>query len=155
MTQQYEQRSFDNRQEAEAEDFRTGRERKIQFTALVDKLSALKLLLRFQEDNRESETAFKLSIRHKRAAFQVQLARLEKRQVAERKELFSAQARLSETAATIRHIEVINMKDQKLARALKRKHAIMDQQNQMKQQKESQFLREIQLCKTRQLQQVL
>jgi hypothetical protein len=72
-----------------------------------------------------------------------------------RKELFSAQARLSETAATIRHIEVINMKDQKLARALKRKHAIMDQQNQMKQQKESQFLREIQLCKTRQLQQVL
>jgi hypothetical protein len=84
MTQQYEQRSFDNRQEAEAEDFRTGRERKIQFTALVDKLSALKLLLRFQEDNRESETAFKLSIRHKRAAFQVQLARLEKRQVAER-----------------------------------------------------------------------
>jgi hypothetical protein len=154
MTQQYEQRSFDNRQEAEAEDFRTGRERKIQFTALVDKLSALKLLLRFQEDNRESETAFKLSIRHKRAAFQVQLARLEKRQVAERKELFSAQARLSETAATIRHIEVINMKDQKLARALKRKHAIMDQQNQMKQQKESQFLREIQLCKTRQLQQL-
>jgi class 3 adenylate cyclase len=154
MTQLSEQRAFDKRQEAEAEDFRLGRDRKTQFTALVDKLSALKLLLRFQEDNRESETAFKLSIRHKRAAFQVQLARLEKRQVAERNELFSAQARLAETAATIRSIEVLNMKDQKLARALKKKHAILDQQTQMKQQKESQFLREIQLCKTRQLQQL-
>jgi hypothetical protein len=71
-----------------------------------------------------------------------------------RNELFSAQARLAETAATIRSIEVLNMKDQKLARALKKKHAILDQQTQMKQQKESQFLREIQLCKTRQLQQV-
>jgi hypothetical protein len=84
MTQQFEQRSFDKRQEAEAEDFKTGRDQKIQFTSLVDKLSALKLVLRFQEDNRETENAFKLSIRHKRAAFQVQLARLEKRQIAER-----------------------------------------------------------------------
>ena len=84
MTQLFEQRAFDKRQESEAEDFRVGREKKIQFTSLVDKLSALKLVLRFQEDNRETETAFKLSIRHKRAAFQVQLARLEKRQIAER-----------------------------------------------------------------------
>ena len=84
MTQLFEQSSFDKRQEAEAEDFRTGRLRKIQFTALVDKLSALKLLLRFQEDNRETETSFRLSIRHKRASFQIQLARLEKRQKAER-----------------------------------------------------------------------
>jgi hypothetical protein len=84
MTQLFEQGSFDKRQEAEAEDFRFGRERKIQFMALVDKLSALKLLLRFQEDSRDSETSFRLSIRQKRASFQVQLARLEKRQKAER-----------------------------------------------------------------------
>lgn len=154
MTQLFEQRSFDKRQEAEAEDFKTGRDRKIQFTSLVDKLSALKLVLRFQEDNRETETAFKLSIRHKRAAFQVQLARLEKRQVAERNELSAAQTRLAHTAARIRAIDVGNMKDRKAARALMKQHAMMEQQTQMKQQKESQFLREIQLCKTRQLQQL-
>lgn len=154
MTQLFEQRSFDKRQEAEAEDFKTGRERKNQFVSLVDKLSALKLTLRFQEDNRETETAFKLSIRHKRAAFQVQLARLEKRQIAERNELMAAQTRLTHTAARIRAIDVGNMKDLKAARILKKKHAVMDQQAQMKQQKESQFLREIQLCKTRQLQQL-
>jgi len=154
MTQQFEQRSFDKRQEAEAEDFKTGRDQKIQFTSLVNKLSALKLVLRFQEDNRETENAFKLSIRHKRAAFQVQLARLEKRQVAERKELMAAQTRLAQTSSTIRAIEVLNMKDQKLARQMKKKHAVLDQQFAMKQQKESQFLREIQLTKTKHLQQL-
>jgi hypothetical protein len=66
----------------------------------------------------------------------------------------AAQTRLAQTSSTIRSIEVLNMKDQKLARQMKKKHAVLDQQFAMKQQKESQFLREIQLTKTKHLQQV-
>ena len=47
----------------------------------------------------------------------------------------AAQTRLSHTQARIRSIDVANMKDLKAASILKKKHAIMDQQFQMKQQK--------------------
>ena len=61
---------------------------------------------------------------------------------------------MSVTTSTIRGIEVLKIKNKKLAKSLLKKNAVLDQQTEMKQQKESTFLREIQLVKTRHLQQV-
>ena len=83
-TQLFEQRAVDLRQSAEADDSRVARERKRQLSNLVDKLGAVQLVLRNQEEARERELAFKENVRQKRAAFQVRLARLEQRQAAER-----------------------------------------------------------------------
>jgi hypothetical protein len=52
-----------------------------------------------------------------------------------RNELTSAQARLSETAATIRSIEVMHEQDINKARKMKKEHEILAQQTKMKQQK--------------------
>jgi hypothetical protein len=71
-----------------------------------------------------------------------------------RDELNASQERLAVTTSTIRGIEVLNIANKKLAKAMVKRNAVLDQQTQMKQQKESAFLREIQLVKTRHLQQV-
>ncbi|KAJ3393265.1 hypothetical protein HDU84_002344 [Entophlyctis sp. JEL0112] len=83
-TQLAEQSSVTTRQTSEARDTEISWERKDQLTKLIDKLTGIKSLLRFQEEARERELAFKSSIRQKRAAFSVRLARLEQRHAAER-----------------------------------------------------------------------
>ena len=80
----FEQRAIDLRQSAESNDTIVGRERKRQLSNLVDKLAAVQLVLRYQEEARERALAFKENIRQKRAAFQVRLTRLEQRQASER-----------------------------------------------------------------------
>jgi hypothetical protein len=88
QTQLHEQRSVDQRQAAEADDFNIAFDRKGKMMKLVDKLAAIKLLLRFQETARERESSFKASIRQKRAAFDHRLARMEKRMFAERYDIY-------------------------------------------------------------------
>lgn len=96
--------------------------------------------------------AFKNGIRHKRNALRTRMARLETRQAAERSELFMAQSRLSETIARISAIELNNIKDTALANKKRKENDAALQRANMKQQKESEFLREMQLCKSRQMQ---
>ncbi|KAJ3119616.1 hypothetical protein HK100_000231, partial [Physocladia obscura] len=116
-TQLSEQTSVAARQTSEAKDTEISWERKDQLTKLIDKLTGIKSLLRFQEEARERELAFKSSIRQKRAAFAARLARQELRHAAERTELAMSQQRLSDTVTQI----------------------------------QSEFLRELQLCKARQM----
>ncbi|KAI8831003.1 adenylate and guanylate cyclase catalytic domain-containing protein [Chytriomyces cf. hyalinus JEL632] len=145
-----DQVSVDTRQSDEARDVKVSLHRKEQLNKLVDKLTAIKCVLRFQEEAREREISFKNSVRQKRSAFQVRLARLEQRQSAERNELNMSQTRLAETMNQIRTIEMKTIKDRNQARRMIRENEIQAQQAAMRQQKESEFLRELQLCKARQ-----
>ncbi|KAI8608983.1 adenylate and guanylate cyclase catalytic domain-containing protein [Chytriomyces sp. MP71] len=146
-----EQNGVEVRQTAEAQDVKISAERKEQLNTLVERLTAIKSVLRFQEEALERELAFKGSIRQKRAAFQVRLARLEQRQAAERVELQNSQSRLAQTVFQIRAIEIKSVKDKTKVRRMKRENELTAQQVSMRQQKESEFLRELQLCKARQM----
>ncbi|KAJ3205581.1 Retinal guanylyl cyclase 2 [Entophlyctis luteolus] len=125
-TQLAEQSSVTTRQLSEAKDTEISWERKDQLTKLIDKLTSIKSLLRFQEEARERELAFKSSIRQKRAAFSVRLARLEQRHSAER---------LAETIRQIRAIEIKSIKDKNKQRRFRRENEIQSQQSNMRQQK--------------------
>ncbi|KAJ3063578.1 hypothetical protein HDU99_004779, partial [Rhizoclosmatium hyalinum] len=150
-TQMIDGTSVNERQITAAIDAKISWQRKEQLNSSVEKLTAIKGLLRFQEEARERDVVFKSSIIQKRGAFQGRLARLEVRQTAERNELFLSQNRLAETMTHIRAIEILSIKDKNKARRMKRDNEIQSQQSAMRQQKESEFLRELQLCKARQL----
>ncbi|KAJ3301923.1 Nitrogen permease reactivator protein, partial [Blyttiomyces sp. JEL0837] len=149
-TQLFEQRAEDIRQMAENAEVVVSQSRKLQLVQLVDKMAIMKKTLRFQEEARERGLAFKNSIRNKREAFQARLNRLEQRQVHERNELVSSQYRIFNTMQHIRNIEANAITDSNKARRMKQENEVLAQQSQMKQQKEAEFLREIQLCKARQ-----
>ncbi|KAJ3404127.1 hypothetical protein HDU80_003228, partial [Chytriomyces hyalinus] len=134
-TQLVDQVSVDTRQTAEALDVKVSLHRKDQLNKLVDKLTAIKSVLRFQEEARERELSFKNSVRQKRSAFQVRLARLEQRQSAERNELNLSQMRMAETMSQIRTIEMKTIKDRNQARRMARENEIQAQQAAMRQQK--------------------
>ncbi|KAJ3240160.1 Nitrogen permease reactivator protein [Chytriomyces hyalinus] len=153
-TQIIEQTAVETRQNAAAENATISWGRKEQLNKLIDKLTSIKSMLRFQEEARQREIDFKNSIRQMRAAFQVRLARLEQRQSAERNELQLSQNRLADTVTQIRMIEMKSLKDRNQVRRLKREFEIQAQQASMRQQKEFEFLREIQLCKAKQMAEV-
>ncbi|KAJ3398533.1 Nitrogen permease reactivator protein [Chytriomyces hyalinus] len=150
-TQIIEQTAVETRQNAAAENATISWGRKEQLNKLIDKLTSIKSMLRFQEEARQRELDFKNSIRQMRSAFQVRLARLEQRQSAERNELQMSQNRLADTVTQIRMIEMKSIKDRNKVRRLKREFEIQAQQASMRQQKEFEFLREIQLCKAKQM----
>ncbi|KAJ3332009.1 Nitrogen permease reactivator protein [Blyttiomyces sp. JEL0837] len=149
-TQFFEQRAEDIRQTAETSELEISQTRKLQLVQLVDKMASMKKTLRFQEEARERELAFKNSIRSKREAFHARLNRLEQRQVHERNELVTSQYRIFNTMQHIRNIEANAITDSNKARRMKQENEVLAQQSQMKQQKEAEFLRELQLCKARQ-----
>ncbi|KAJ3256664.1 hypothetical protein HDU77_003012 [Chytriomyces hyalinus] len=130
-----EQTSVNLRQEAEAKDVKISWERKEQLTKLVDKLTAIKSVIRFQQEARDREVDFKASVRQKMSAFQVRLAKLEQCQLAERNELLQSQTRLAETVSQIRAIEVKAIKDKNRARRLQKEHDILAEQESMRQKK--------------------
>jgi hypothetical protein len=72
-----------------------------------------------------------------------------------RNELVAAQLRLATTLSQIKLIELKNIEDSTLARRKQRENELAHQQLLMKQQKESEFMREIQLNKLRQLSEVI
>ncbi|KAJ3095588.1 hypothetical protein HDU97_006791 [Phlyctochytrium planicorne] len=144
-----QQSSVEKRQMSECEDLEQAGIRANQLCGLVDKLVAIKETLRFQDEEKEKENAFKASLRQKRAAFQVRLLRLEKRQNSERQELIMAQGRLQNALLQIRNIEISLLKDPQAARRKRKENEISTQQNGMKQQKDFEHLRELQICKVR------
>ncbi|KAJ3238831.1 hypothetical protein HDU81_007031 [Chytriomyces hyalinus] len=149
-TQLVDQASVIVRQQNEAIDVKISWERKEQLTRLIDKLTAIKAVIRLQHEAQEREAAFKANVREKRAAFQARVAKLEQRHTAERNELSLSQTRVAETVAQIRAIESKTIKDRNQARRMKRENEILSQQASMRQQKEMEYLRTMQLCKARQ-----
>ncbi|KAJ3194854.1 hypothetical protein HK101_001745 [Irineochytrium annulatum] len=149
-----DERAIDGRQQAEAADVEIAGERKRQLVTLVDKVTALKLQLRFQEEQIDKELALGSSIRRKREAFQIRLERLEERHMAERNELMIAQNRVRGTIAHIRDIELNSQKDQQVARRKRKENEILAQQSKMQQQKEFEFLREMQIVRIKHLSQI-
>ncbi|KAI8612088.1 hypothetical protein BC830DRAFT_1171347 [Chytriomyces sp. MP71] len=134
-SQLHEQVGIAQLQSTEAEDVKVSFARKVQFTKLVDKVTAMKAILRFQEEARERELALTGSIRQKRAAFQVRLVRLEQRQVAERNELSVAQKRLADSVLAVREIELKSIKDKNKLRRIKRENEMTAHQVSLRQQK--------------------
>ncbi|KAJ3197104.1 hypothetical protein HK101_006066 [Irineochytrium annulatum] len=125
--------------------------RKNQLSNLVDKLGAMKKLLQFQEQQRDIQLSFMANVRHKRVAFSERLSTLEKRQAAERDELMMAQERLQKTVDQIRAIEVKAIKSDRERERRKAEHKTLAEQSKMRNQKQFEHLREIQLCTTRHL----
>ncbi|KAJ3412699.1 Guanylate cyclase 2G [Chytridiales sp. JEL 0842] len=150
-TQLTEQAGLLVRQENEAKETIQAASRKLRLGNLIDKLTALKLSLRFAEVQHQSLLSFKDITRQKREAFQVRLARLEQRQTTERTELLMAQQRVAMTVAHVRSIELNKIKNTSERRRKLKDNEISIQQVQMKSQKESEDLRELQLCKVKHL----
>ena len=71
-----------------------------------------------------------------------------------RNELVAAQLRLATTMAQIKNIELKQLEDSSVVRRKQRENELAHQQLLMKQQKESEFMREIQLCRLRHLTEV-
>ncbi|KAJ3117085.1 hypothetical protein HDU96_008003 [Phlyctochytrium bullatum] len=153
-TQLKQQNATERRQQGEADDMEMAGWRKRQLSGLVEKLYSIKQKLRFQEEESDRERDFKALMRQKRAAFQIRLNRLEKRQNAERNELILAQSRVQDTIARIQSIQIGLIKDPQLARRKRKENEIQTQNSRMKQQKEFEHLREIQICKVRHLTQL-
>ncbi|KAJ3133037.1 hypothetical protein HK100_004763 [Physocladia obscura] len=150
-TQLYQQNSVEIRQSNEANDVRISWDRKQQLNTLIDKLTSTKKLIMFHQEERERESNFKTEVREKRAVFAIRLVRLDKRHMQERIELSQSQQRVADTVSQIRAIELKAVKDKNQARRLKREYEIQIQQTSMRHQKDSEFLRENQLCKARQM----
>ncbi|KAI9339966.1 hypothetical protein BDR26DRAFT_861896 [Obelidium mucronatum] len=150
-TQMREQALIELRQLEESKDSRVSWERKDQLTKLIDKLGACKATIRFQQEARERDAVFKASIRQKRAAFQVRLARLEQRQAVERNELANSQKRLADTVGQIRAIELKSIRDSAKLNKVRKENELMARQSAVRQQRETDHLRDIQLVKARQL----
>ncbi|KAI8851794.1 adenylate and guanylate cyclase catalytic domain-containing protein [Chytridium lagenaria] len=161
------QRSTEYRSLNEAIDMEVSGTRKRRLGSLIDKLSGLRELLRFQDEEREKDLSAKAAVRQKGKAFQIRQARLENKQNAERQELILAQGRLQETLTQIKIAKVNMMKDKQAARLKEKENEITAQQNRMRQQKGLQlhprFVKlknnlktfgELQVCKIRHLTQL-
>ncbi|KAJ3095587.1 hypothetical protein HDU97_006790 [Phlyctochytrium planicorne] len=153
-TQLKQQNATERRQQGEADDMEMGGWRKRQLAGLVEKLYAVKQKLRFQDEECDKERDFKALMRQKRNAFQIRLNRLEKRQNSERNELILAQTRVQETISRIQNIQINSIKDTQIARRKRKENEVSTQNSRMKQQKEFEHLREIQICKVRHLTQL-
>ncbi|KAJ3133035.1 hypothetical protein HK100_004761 [Physocladia obscura] len=145
-----QQASMQKSQTLQAEDTEISAERKRQLTKLLEKLTALHTLLKFQEEVRDREFTFKSSVLAKRQAFQNRITRLFVRQGNERNELKLSQQRVAETLKQIHTIEMKGMKESEVIRK-KKEFQFQEQQSNIRQQKEAEFLREIQFLKSRQL----
>ncbi|KNC97834.1 uncharacterized protein SPPG_06831 [Spizellomyces punctatus DAOM BR117] len=147
-SQLVEQRLVEWRQKDAADDLLKDEERKTELVKFVNKMAALKIKLRLQDEAREREVAFREKIKMKRDAHQARVKKLEERQKKERDELLSTQARIAKNLKLIQSLEVRGIDEAKKRRLL-REFEIQSQQLAMKQQKEAEQLREIQLLKIR------
>ncbi|KAI8851795.1 adenylate and guanylate cyclase catalytic domain-containing protein [Chytridium lagenaria] len=145
-----QQTSSDHRALNEAKDLEIAGTRKRQLAALVDKLSGIKELLRFQDEERERDISAKQ--RHDKRVKRFRLGWRGLRRSRLRKgmnELILAQRRLESTVTQINMTMVKSMKDKQAARLKQKENEILAQQNSMKQQKELENLRELQVCNSK------
>ncbi|KAJ3063317.1 hypothetical protein HK102_008512, partial [Quaeritorhiza haematococci] len=97
---------------------------------------------------REKVTAFRLKSKHKRRAFATLKKEIESRQLRQRKELQEKQLRIAENLKKIQDIEVLRLNEEERVNKMK-ECTMLAQQLKIRQQKESENLRETQLFQLR------
>ncbi|KAJ3184402.1 hypothetical protein HDU85_001707 [Gaertneriomyces sp. JEL0708] len=143
-----EQRLAEMRQRIAAEDLIRDEGRKIQLVQLVNKMAILKTRTTQMDEAREREIAFRDKVKLRREMHTVRVKKMEERQRREREELLTTQQRV---ARNFRMMQAIQMRslDEVTKRRVLREFHVQAQQLSMKQQKEAEQLREIQLLKIR------
>ncbi|KAJ3011527.1 Nitrogen permease regulator 2 [Thoreauomyces humboldtii] len=149
-----EQRHADQRQRIAADDLVEAEDRKAALLQLIDKMGALKHRLRVQNAEHDRGRIFRARIASRRRANEIRLRGIEERQKREREELIVTQARVARNAEAIQSMQLRGM-DEPTRRRHLREFAISSQQLSMKQQKDAEQLREIQLLKLRHVSEVL
>ncbi|KAJ3181185.1 Nitrogen permease regulator 2 [Geranomyces variabilis] len=145
-----EQRLSDDRQTEAAVDLLSSEARKRELVGIVSKIAAIKTHTACQDKARERELEFRARQKQKREAFDRRNRVIEATQVKEREELVSTQSRVSANLGIIHQLELRGMTDEE-KRQHNKQYQLQYQQLKMRQQKEAEQLREVQLLKTRHL----
>lgn len=112
---------------------------------MVSKIAAIKHHITQQDLARERELDFRAKQMQKREAFEKRSKTIEQTQVSERDNLVTTQDRVARNLKTIHSLEMRGLSDNdKKGRA--REYELQYQQLKMKQQKEAEQLRELQVC---------
>ncbi|KAJ3004818.1 Guanylate cyclase 2G [Thoreauomyces humboldtii] len=143
-----EQRLVDDRQREAAADLLAAEARKGELIGMVSKIAAVKRHLNAQDEAREREVDFRAKQKQKRSAFEKRSKVIEAAQVAEREDLVVTQERVSRNLKAIHSLELRGMTESH-RRAHNRDFQLRYQQLRMRQQKEAEQLREVQLLKLR------
>ncbi|KAI9218587.1 hypothetical protein BC828DRAFT_209437 [Blastocladiella britannica] len=129
-------------------------ETKVRLAILLDKNLRYRQKMLQQEEAREREGAFRSKMRQKRDAFQDLMKQLEARQALERDDLAIAQRRVAANLQRIEELETRNLDTAgRAAKAAENDKAA--QELRMRQQKEAEQLRELQLIKIKHLTEAL
>ncbi|KAJ3155687.1 Nitrogen permease reactivator protein [Geranomyces michiganensis] len=145
-----EQRLADDRQTEAAADLLSAEARKRELVGIVAKIAAIKTHTACQDKARERELEFRARQKQKREAFDRRNRVIEATQAKEREELMTTQARVSANLGIIHQLELRGMSDEE-KRQHNKQYQLQYQQLKMRQQKEAEQLREVQLLKTRHL----
>ncbi|KAI9173074.1 hypothetical protein H9P43_007205 [Blastocladiella emersonii ATCC 22665] len=127
---------------------------KVRLSVLMDKNLRLRQKMIQQEEAREREVSFRAKMRQKRDAFQTLIKELEVRQVQERLDLVVSQRRIAKNLTLVQELEMRGM-DEVARRRRANENEIYAQQLRMRQQKEGEQLRELQLIKIKHMTEML
>ncbi|KAJ3151330.1 Nitrogen permease regulator 2 [Geranomyces variabilis] len=145
-----EQRLADDRQTEAATDLLSSEARKRELVGIVSKIAAIKSHTACQDKARERELEFRARQKQKREAFDRRNRVIEATQAKEREELMTTQSRVSANLGVIHQLELRGMTDEE-KRQHNKQYQLQYQQLKMRQQKEAEQQREVQLLKTRHL----
>ncbi|KAJ3019804.1 hypothetical protein HKX48_001731 [Thoreauomyces humboldtii] len=143
-----EQRRTDDRQQEAAMDLLAGEARKSELVNIVCKIAAVKNHLNAQEEAKEREIDFRAKQKQKRSAFEKRNKVIEAAQIGEREDLVAAQERSSRNLKAINTLELRGMTEAN-RQSHNQEFQVAYQQLKMRQQKEAEQLRELQLLKVR------
>ncbi|KAJ3369425.1 hypothetical protein GGF31_005335 [Allomyces arbusculus] len=149
-----ERRLSEMRQRELATDLLAAEFMKVRLAKLADRALTLKVRLVQQEEAREREVAFRQKMRQKREAFQLLIKNVEARQKREREELRMSQLRVAKNIKLIQALEMRGLDEIDRRRKLK-ENEVVAHQLRMKQQKETEQLRELQLIKIKHMTETL
>ncbi|KAI9094962.1 hypothetical protein DFS34DRAFT_595463 [Phlyctochytrium arcticum] len=145
-----EQRLVTDRHREAAVDLTAAETRKRELVAMVAKIGALKAHNIQQDQAREKELDFRDKLKQKREAFQRRCKTIEAAQGMEEKELVKTQSRAARNLKLIHSLEMRDLGESD-KRLKMREYELQYQQMKMRQQKEAEQLREMQLIKVRHL----
>ncbi|KAI8820145.1 uncharacterized protein EV422DRAFT_80691 [Fimicolochytrium jonesii] len=143
-----ERRHAEERQREAAADILASEARKKDLIGLASRIQAFKIQVMNQNQARERELDFRAATKQKREAFTQRVKVIEQAQAAERQELVDAQERIARNLKIIHALEMREMSEKDIAKK-KTEYQLEYEQLKMRQQKEAEQLRELQLLKVR------
>ncbi|TPX71468.1 hypothetical protein SpCBS45565_g01124 [Spizellomyces sp. 'palustris'] len=143
-----EQRLVQDRQREAAADLISCETRKRELIAMVLKIAAFKTHATQQDQARERELDFRAKQKQKREAFEKRTKTIQVSQVTERSELIITQERIARNLKMVHTLEMRGLGEVEL-RGRAKEYELQYQQLAMRQQKEAEQLRELQLIKLR------